>query len=358
MKDKSAACPRLGRVGGQAVLEGVMMRSGDRTALAVRRESGEIVLDAWTHASVRKKYKILNVPILRGVVNFVETMMLSYRTLMKSADLLGLSEEDEESKAEKWMRRHLGARFMDILMGIASVLGVALGLALFLFLPAAVTSWIDRLAGGIGWWRNLIEGVLKIGIFVAYMALVSLMKEMRRVFEYHGAEHKSIACYESERPLTPENAKECTRFHPRCGTSFIFVILFLSILVNSLLTWDSLLVRVGLKVVVLPLIVGVGYEYIMYAGRHANGLTRILSAPGLWMQRLTTREPDESQLAVAIAALKHAMPAEFPQAAPAPATAAAEADASAAKVEKAAPGTSDEEAEPAAAETDAASDGQ
>ena len=153
---------------------------------------------------------------------------------------------------------------------------------------------------------------MKIGIFVAYICLCSLMKEMRRVFEYHGAEHKSIACYEAGLDLTPANAATCTRFHPRCGTSFIFVILILSILVNSLLTWDNLAFRVGGKLLLLPLIIGLGFEFIMYAGKHTNPLTKLLSAPGLWMQRVTTREPDESQLEVAIAALKHAMPDQFP----------------------------------------------
>ncbi|MBE6560497.1 MAG: DUF1385 domain-containing protein [Ruminococcaceae bacterium] len=315
MKDKktdnSNAC-RLGKVGGQAVLEGVMMKCGDRTALAVRDESGEIRLDAEKYESLRKKHKVLRIPLIRGVVNFIESMMLSYKTLMKSADMLGLDEVDEESKAEKWLRSKMGDKFLTVLMSIASVLGVALAMVLFMFLPSLVTSWIDSLAGGLGWFRNLIEGVMKIGIFVAYICLCSLMKEMRRVFEYHGAEHKSIACYEAGLELTPANAKTCTRFHPRCGTSFIFVILILSILINSLLTWDNLIFRVGGKLLLLPLIVGLGFEFIMYAGKHVNPLTKILSAPGLWMQRVTTREPDESQLEVAIAALKFAMPDEFP----------------------------------------------
>lgn len=304
---------RLGRVGGQAVLEGVMMKCGDRAALAVRAEDGTIKLDAQTQVSVRKKHKLLRLPIVRGVVGFVESMILNYKTLMKSADMLGIDLEEEDSKFEKWLRDKLGERFMSVLMGIASVLGVALAMVLFLFLPSLVTSWINALVpGGIGWFRNLLEGVMKIAIFVGYLSLCSLMKEMRRLFEYHGAEHKSIACYEAGLPLTPENAKTCTRFHPRCGTSFIFVILIISILINSLLPWDNLFFRSGGKLLLLPLIVGVSFEFILYAGKHNNLFTRILSAPGLWMQRITTREPDESQLEVAIASLKHAMPEEFP----------------------------------------------
>ena len=312
MKREESCSARLGRVGGQAVLEGVMMKSGDRTALAVRDEAGEIRTSVDTHTSVRKKYKFLNIPLLRGVVNFVETMILSYNTLMQSADMLGIDDAAEDTKFEAWLRSKWGDKLMSVLMGIATVLGLVIGLGLFLYLPAFVTKWLDSLLGGIGWFRNVVEGVMKIAIFVGYIALCSLMKEMRRTFEYHGAEHKSIACYESGMELTPANAMKCTRFHPRCGTSFLFVILILSILVNSLISWENLVLRVALKVLLLPVIVGLGFEFIMYAGKHTNVLTRILSAPGLWMQRITTREPDEAQLEIAITALKLAMPDEFP----------------------------------------------
>ena len=312
MKREESCSARLGRVGGQAVLEGVMMKSGDRTALAVRDETGSVRTSVDTHTSVRKKYKFLNIPLLRGIVNFVETMILSYNTLMKSADMLGIDDAAEDSKFEAWLRSKWGDKFMAVLMGIATVLGMVVGLGLFLYLPAFVTKWLDSLLGGIGWFRNVIEGVMKIAIFVAYIALCSLMKEMRRTFEYHGAEHKSIACYESGMELTPANAAKCSRFHPRCGTSFLFVILILSILVNSLISWENLALRVVLKILLLPVIVGLGFEFIMYAGKHTNFFTRLLSAPGLWMQRITTREPDESQLEIAITALKLAMSDEFP----------------------------------------------
>ena len=312
MKREESCSARLGRVGGQAVLEGVMMKSGDRTALAVRDETGSVRTSVDTHTSVRKKYKFLNIPLLRGIVNFVETMILSYNTLMKSADMLGIDDAAEDSKFEAWLRSKWGDKFMAVLMGIATVLGMVVGFGLFLYLPAFVTKWLDSLLGGIGWFRNVIEGVMKIAIFVGYIALCSLMKEMRRTFEYHGAEHKSIACYESGEELTPANAAKCSRFHPRCGTSFLFVILILSILVNSLISWENLALRVVLKLLLLPVIVGLGFEFIMYAGKHTNFFTRLLSAPGLWMQRITTREPDESQLEIAITALKLAMPDEFP----------------------------------------------
>ncbi|MBQ8746385.1 MAG: DUF1385 domain-containing protein [Clostridia bacterium] len=322
MKDKkSTACPagRLGRVGGQSVLEGIMMKCGDRIALAVREENGNIKLETDTHVSIRKKHKILSIPLVRGVANFVESMMLSYKTLMRSAYMLGIDDTEEDSKFEAWLRAKLGSKFLEILTGISMVLGVILAMALFLYLPAIATTGLEKLLRhlgvleSLGWFRNLIEGLLKIGIFVAYISLCSLMKEMRRTFEYHGAEHKTIACYEAGMELTPENAMKCTRFHPRCGTSFIFVILILSILINSLVPWGNLAFRALYKLLLLPVVVGLGFEFIAYAGKHTNIFTRILSAPGLWMQRITTREPDEGQLEVAILALKHAMPEEFPE---------------------------------------------
>ena len=196
-------------IGGQAVIEGIMMRNKDQYAIAVRKPDQEIAMKIEPVKGGVREGTWKNIPLIRGVVNFIESMMLSYKTLMKSADMLGLDEVDEESKAEKWLRSKMGDKFLTVLMSIASVLGVALAMVLFMFLPSLVTSWIDSLAGGLGWFRNLIEGVMKIGIFVAYICLCSLMKEMRRVFEYHGAEHKSIACYEAGMELTPANAKTC-----------------------------------------------------------------------------------------------------------------------------------------------------
>ena len=200
-------------------------------------------------------------------------------------------------------------------MVISTVFGVGLGIALFFSLPILVTKGIDAPAGGsLGIVRNLIEGIVKIGIFVGYIALVSLMPDIRRTFEYHGAEHKSIFCYESGDELTVENAKKHTRFHPRCGTSFLIFMLLISVLLYSLpvFTWDNMVLPMATKLLFLPLLVALGYEFIRYAGRHNNLLVRILSKPGIWMQRLTTREPDEEQLEVAIAALKSALPEEFP----------------------------------------------
>ena len=283
MKNKET-CSRLNRVGGQAVLEGIMMKAGDNCCTACRLENGEVAVNDRKFVSVRKKHKWLNIPILRGVINFIEMMMLSYSTLTVSAEMLGIDEEAEETKAEKWMKKHLGIKLFDVLMVIALILGVALCLGLFIYLPTLAVSGVASLFGieELGIWRAVPEGFLKIAIFILYIYLVSLMPDIRRTFEYHGAEHKSIACFEAGVELTPENAKKYTRFHPRCGTSFLFVMLFIGIIV-SLFIPASLnnILRSVIKLLLVPVIVGLGYEFILFAGKHPNALTRILSAPGL-----------------------------------------------------------------------------
>jgi len=308
---------RLGKVGGEAVLEGVMMKSGENYAVTVRMEDGSLNIIRDKHVSIRKKYKFLNIPIIRGVVNMVETFMLSYKALSISAEAYGIDEAEEETKFEKWLRSKFGAKLMDIVMVIAMVLGMGLGFGLFMFLPIWITKLIEGAVGSLGWGKNLIEGLIKMAVFVAYLAAVSCMKDIRRTFEYHGAEHKSIFCYEAGEELTPENVKKFSRFHPRCGTSFLFVMLILSILIYSLpfVTWDNALLRLVTKLALLPVIIGLGYEFLMFSGKHPNLVTRILSAPGMMMQRLTTREPDLEQIEVAITSLKAALAEEFPEAA-------------------------------------------
>lgn len=313
-KEKVKNC-RLGKIGGEAVIEGVMMRSGNKYAVACRREDGGITIVKDTCVSVRKKYKILNLPIIRGVAGMIESLILSFKSINIAADAMGL-EEGEPSKFEKWLDRHFGKSIIDIIMVIATVLGVALACVLFMWLPALVAKGIEALIGApLGGWKTLIEGIIKIAIFILYLLLVSLMKDIRRTFEYHGAEHKSIFCYEAGVELTPENAAKFKRFHPRCGTAFLFVALIISIIIFSIfrLPWDNTLLRLVVKLPLVPLIVGVGFEFIMLTGKHDNALTRILTAPGLFMQRITTREPDLEQLEIAIAALKSAMPDEFPE---------------------------------------------
>ena len=303
--------PRLGKVGGQAVIEGVMMRSGEHLSVSVRSADGSIQTKNSTFVSARQKHKVLGFPIIRGVVAFIESLRMSFSTLNDAANLLGI--EEEEGKFEKWLKKKFGKSALDVLMPIAMVIGVALALVLFIFLPSWVGSLISGLVGtDIGLWKSVIEGVLKILIFVGYMVLISLMPDIRRTFEYHGAEHKSIFCYEKGEELTVENVKKQGRFDPRCGTSFMFVMLLIGILIGFFIPFENAFLRTACKILLLPLTVGIGFEFLMYAGKHDNPLVRILSAPGLWMQRITTREPDASQIEVAIASLKAAMPDEFP----------------------------------------------
>lgn len=310
--------PRLGRVGGGALIEGVMMRAGEDVAITCRDDKGALHLSREKYVPLRKRHKWLNIPLLRGIVNFVESLVVSMRALNVSAETYG--GEVEEGRFEKWMKKHLGIGLFDIATAIGTVLGVLLSVALFLYLPKLAVSGLEWLAAFDfpKWAEGAIEGGLKVAIFVLYIFLVSLIPDIRRTFAYHGAEHKSIACYEAGVALTPENAKNYTRFHPRCGTSFMFVMILLGVALGIGLRYllPAEIVAIGwlytlIRLALLPLVVGLGFEFIMFAGKHDGLFVRILSAPGLWMQRLTTREPDESMLEVAILSLKAALPDEF-----------------------------------------------
>ena len=309
---------RLNKVGGQAVIEGVMMKAGERTVTTCRKEDKSLVVYDDKFVSIRKKLKFLNIPLLRGFVNFIEMMKLSMKTLSNSADALGI--EEEESRFEKWLKKHLGFGIVAVIMTISVVLAVALALGLFMFLPIFVSGLIDTYAfdGALGiWWSSAIEGVMKITIFVLYLWGVSLIPDIKRTFMYHGAEHKSIACFESGTELSPENAKNYTRFHPRCGTSFMFVMILIGIFAGVFVRgiWPGLtrLEYGAIRLLMLPLVMGVGYEFIMFAGKHDNFVTRALSAPGLWMQKITTKEPTEDMLEVAIISIKCALRDDFPE---------------------------------------------
>ena len=321
-KNNSEFSCRLGKVGGQAVLEGVMMKAGERTVTTCRKEDKSLVVYDDSFRSVRKKHKILNLPIIRGIVNFVEMMALSVKTLGNSADALGI--EEEEGKAEKWLKKHLGVGLTDVIMVIGVILGVVLALGLFMFLPSFLGEQVNRLslflfefnlgAAGVA----IVEGILKVCIFIAYLWLVSLMPDIKRTFMYHGAEHKTIACFEAGEELTPENAAKHKRFHPRCGTSFMFFMILLGIVAGMLLRFVlpegfPTIAYTGIRLLILPLIVGIGYEFIMYAGKHDNFVVRILSAPGLFVQRITTKEPTADMLEVAIISTKCALRDEFPE---------------------------------------------
>ena len=314
---------RLNKVGGQAVIEGVMMKAGKRTVTTCRKEDKSIVVYDQEFVSVRKKHKILNLPILRGVVNFIEMMILSMKTLNASAEALGL--EEENSKFEEWCKKHFGKHSTDIIMAISLVLGLGLSLFLFLFLP----TWS---ADGLNWlWQNVfhleaispsviavLEGVLKVTIFIVYLLLVSMLKDIKRTFMYHGAEHKTIACFEAGEELTPENAARHRRFHPRCGTSFMFLMIGIGIVVgmfvrNILPAGTHTLIISLVKLALLPITMGVGYEILMLAGKHDNIITRIISAPGMWVQKITTKEPTLDMLEIAIISTKCALRDEFPE---------------------------------------------
>lgn len=300
-------------VGGQALIEGVMMQGPRGMATAVRKPDGEILTEYHTIKLLRNKNKFFNIPIIRGIVGFVESMVMGYKTLMYSAEVSGMEdfEEQDMSKVERWLNDKFGEKLVSFVATIGSILGVVLAFLLFFYLPVLVFNKANEWSGGaITDYQGLIEGVMKILIFVIYIAAVSRMKDIKRLFMYHGAEHKSIACYEAGLDLTVENAKKCTRFHPRCGTSFIFVVLIFSIIVYTIVAKifpEIAAVRVlwlVLKLAFLPIIMGVCYEFIRYAGRHDNLFVKIVSAPGLWMQRLTTKEPTDDILEVGIAAIK------------------------------------------------------
>ena len=313
---------RLNRVGGQAVLEGVMMKAGNRTVTSCRREDGTISVSDNTFVSIRKKHKFLNIPILRGVVNFVEMMALSFKTLNVSAEALGIEEED--GKLERWLKRHIGIKLTDLVMIISLILGLGLAYVLFKFLPALAADGVSyaflhlfeiKISTAV---LPIIEGAVKVLIFIGYLWSVSLLKDIRCTFMYHGAEHKSIACFEAGDELTPENAMKHRRFHPRCGTSFMFLMIGLGILLSlciRLIFGDALnfWAYIGISLLTLPLSMGIGYEILMIAGKHDNFLTRAISAPGLWVQRITTKEPTLDMLEIAITSIKCALRDDYPE---------------------------------------------
>ncbi len=303
---------KMTSIGGQALIEGVMMKGVSETAMAVRLPDGTIEVEKWQTKSPKDRPFWFRVPFLRGIFNFVDTMITGYKTLMKSAEKSGFEDEEEPSKFDKWLNDKLGDKVMAVVSVLSLVLSMVLALALFMFLPAFVVWGVEKLGLPLGGFKTLVEGVIKMAVFLLYIALTAKMKEIKRVYGYHGAEHKSIACYEHGEELTVENVRKHSRFHPRCGTSFMFLVLFVSILVFSVfqVPWDNLLLRVLIKVALLPLIVGIGYELIKLAGRHQNWFTKIFSAPGLWIQRITTNEPEDDQIEVAIESLKAVLPHE------------------------------------------------
>ena len=294
-------------VGGQALMEGVMMRGPKRLCCAVRRPDGGIETDI-KELPPKKWYE--KVPFVRGVFAMIGSMITGYQCLMYSADIAMQDSEDSEpeSKLDKWLDEHLGEKFQNALMACAALMGGVAAILLFSVMPTSVVGFVSRFMPLGRWGRVILEAVLKMAIFVAYLALCSRMKEIHRLFEYHGAEHKTIACYEAGEPLTVENIRKYPRFHPRCGTSFLILTLLVSIAVFSVIPWTGTALRVVYKLLFLPLVMGISYELLKLCGRTDNLLTHIIRAPGLWVQRLTVFEPDDSMIECAIQAVTPVLP--------------------------------------------------
>ncbi len=315
MSNKSKECCNKISVGGQALIEGIMMQGPKGAAMSVRLPDGTIDTEKLEVKHLRDKFKPAGWPIIRGVFNMVESLLFGYKCMEKSAIKAGLDDDtnpEEMSKLDKWLSDHFGPKMMAVITGIAMVLGVFLAFGLFTYLPAIIVDTADKylFKNALQNIHPLFEGIMRMIIFVVYIWLVAKMPDIKRVFMYHGAEHKSIFCYEAGLDLTVENVKKQKRFHPRCGTSFIFVILIISIFLSSALVVafpsidDNRVIWMAVKLLILPLTVGIGYEFIKYAGKHDNILVRVLSAPGLWMQRITTQEPTDDIIEVGIEAIK------------------------------------------------------
>ena len=308
---------KITSIGGSALIEGIMMRGPKRNTVCVRTGKDEIYTEDVQITMIPEKVKLFKVPFFRGVAGLIDSMRLSYKSLMLSADkAIESAEIDEEpSKFEKWLDDKFGDKLMKILMVFSSILGVALAVGLFFFLPWGLFELLKMVVpalqnGGemVTFWQSVFEGVLKIALFLLYIVVVSQTRDMKRVFMYHGAEHKTIFCYENEEELTVENVRKQTRFHPRCGTSFMVIMLILGILVGLFVpTWLGFW-RPVIKIALIPVTCGIGYELIKLCGRHDNRFTRIIAAPGLWAQRITTKEPDDDMIEVAIAAIKAVIP--------------------------------------------------
>lgn len=300
---------RVSSVGGQAVMEGVMMKSPTGVALAVRRADGTIATryDNWTTKA--KKGTFLGLPIVRGVVTFIETLSTGMNTLTESAKLAGEDIEEEPTKFEKWLSEKLGKSVESIVIGLAVILAIALSVGLFFLLPLGISSLIFGKAASVaGVWKSLTEGLVRLIIFIGYLLLCSRIKDVKRTFMYHGAEHKTIACYEADEELTPENAAKHSRLHPRCGTNYLFLVMAVSILFFAAIGWNaSFAVRLAMRIAFLPVVAGLSYEVLRLAARYDNWFTRIIRAPGMALQRITTKEPTPDMLEVAIAAFNLAM---------------------------------------------------
>ncbi len=301
---------KITTIGGQALMEGIMMVGPTRTTAAFCSESGVISTEDLSVSRITKKYPILGKPFIRGIFSMIDTFRLGYKALSLSADKVTEDLGEEElTGLDKWLDEHLGDKLTGVIMTIGTVLGLGLAIVLFFMLPTFLFNLLQgAVPGDISGWRSVFEGVLRIGIFVGYVLIVSQMKEIKRTFQYHGAEHKTIFCYEADLPLTVENVRRQGRFHPRCGTSFMILMLLLGIIVGFFIPFSNPVLRTAVKLLCIPVIVNLGYEVQKACARHDNAFCRIITAPGLWMQRITVKEPDDKMIEAAIAAMEAVIP--------------------------------------------------
>ena len=290
-------------IGGQAVIEGIMMKNGDRYATAVRKPDGEIVVKEDTYVSMTQKVKFCGLPFIRGVFSFADSMILGMRTLTYSVSFFEDDEDSEPSRFELWLDKTFGEKVEKVLMGFVMVFSVVMAIAIFMVLPLLIANLCRQFIHSETV-MAFLEGVIRIAIFVTYIKLISQMEDIRRTFMYHGAEHKCINCLEHGLTLTVDHVRESSKEHKRCGTSFLIIVMLISILFFMVIRVDNVWLRILSRIVLIPVIAGVSYEFLRLAGRSDNALVNLLSKPGMWMQGLTTTEPDDSMIEVAIAAVE------------------------------------------------------
>jgi len=292
-------------IGGEALIEGVMMRNGNKIAMAVRKSNGEIEVETTEYIPLSKRFVLFKLPIIRGAVGMIESMVVGMKALMSSAEKVDL-EEEEESKIDEFLKKIFGDKLFQVMLYFSVVIALVFGIGLFMLLPNWIAGWFsfDKSTVGGTIIANLIEGCIRLVIFFSYIIIVSKNKEIKRVFEYHGAEHNAIYAYENKEELTVENAIKHTTLHPRCGTAYLFVVIITSIILFSFIRWQSPLVNMAFRLLLLPLVAGIAYEIFKLAAKTSFKPLRAISYPGLMLQKITTQPPDESQVEVALAALK------------------------------------------------------
>lgn len=291
-------------VGGQAVMEGVMMRGTEGIATAVRKSDGEITIDVQKFTPYNKRNKFFSIPMIRGFVALIESLIIGIKTLNYSASFF--EEDEEKSKFDIWIEKRFGGHADNIIIAIVMCISFLLSIGLFVALPTVIANLFKRVGVESSVVLNIIEGIIRVGLFLSYICIIGKMDDINRLFQYHGAEHKTIFCYENLEQLTVENVAKYSRFHPRCGTNFLFLVMIVSIIIFSFTGWNSLFERMLYRIILIPVVSGITYEIIKWLGKSKSGISKIVSTPGLALQRLTTREPDTSQIEVAIKALKGA----------------------------------------------------